>query len=343
MRGTIINATSYFGLELVRLLSGHEHLTVAKMTARSQAGRRFGEIFPQALTFGDGQIANQVLCDKPDTDTDIVFSCLPHLASAPVLAPLINAGIRVIDVSADLRLASAAGYQKWYGHPHPHPELLSGAVYGLPELHADKIAQAASIGNPGCYPTAAILSAAPALAVGLIEPQIYFDAKSGVSGAGRSLKIDSHFSEVAESIHAYGTEGHRHTAEMIQELSLIAASPVDVTFIPHLTPMIRGILSTGYASLRRPVSADEVASIYGDFYADAPFTVVMDQPPRTKWTTGSNYCAVHARPSPNGRSLLMFGALDNLIKGAAGQALQNANLMLGFDQRCGLAVPPAYP
>lgn len=345
MRATIINATSYFGLELVRLLSTHPEFEIHELTARSHAGRSFGEVFPHAKTFGDGSVAPMqlVATDAATSDTDMVFSCLPHMASAEVLAPFVRDGVRVIDVSADLRLNSADDYQEYYGHPHPRPEMLDEAVYGLPELHRDEIVSARAVGNPGCYPTAAILSAAPALADGLIEPDIVFDAKSGISGAGRSLKLDSHYSEVTENIHAYGVDGHRHVAEMIQELELIAARDVAVTFIPHLTPMIRGILSTGYASLTRPAESAAIDGLYRDFYADAPFTLALDQPPRSKWVAGSNYCAVHARPSPDGRRLLMFGVVDNLVKGAAGQALQNANLMAGIDERCGLDMAPAYP
>ncbi len=345
MRVTIINATSYFGLELVRLLSTHSGFDILELTGRSHAGRKFGEVFPHAQTFGDGTIARArlIATESAAPNTDIVFSCLPHLASAAVLAPYIEAGVRVIDVSADLRLHSAQAYETYYGHRHPHPELLDGAVYGLPELHRAEIAAARAVGNPGCYPTAAILSAAPALSAGLIEPDVVFDAKSGISGAGRALKLDSHYSEVTESIHAYGVDGHRHSAEMIQELELIANQDVAVTFVPHLTPMIRGILSTGYARLTRAVEAAEILALYRDYYADAPFTLALDQPPRSKWVAGSNFCAVHARPSPDGRRLLMFGAVDNLIKGAAGQALQNANLMAGFDERCGLRAASAYP
>lgn len=345
MRATIINATSYFGLELVRLLSTHPKFKICELTGRSQAGRTFGDVFPHAQTFGDGKVAGLqlVATEEAGLDTDVVFSCLPHMASAEVLAPFMRAGVRAIDVSADLRLGSADDYQTYYGHPHPCPELLDDAVYGLPELHRDEISSARAVGNPGCYPTAAILSAAPALAAGLIEPDIVFDAKSGISGAGRSLKLDSHYSEVTESIHAYGVDGHRHVAEMIQELNLIAARDVAVTFIPHLTPMIRGILSTGYARLTRPVKPAAINDLYCDFYADAPFTLALDRPPRSKWVAGSNYCAVHARPSPDGRRLMMFGVVDNLVKGAAGQALQNANLMAGFDERSGLEMAPAYP
>lgn len=345
MRATIINATSYFGLELVRLLCAHPVFEIHQITGRSHAGKLFGEVFPHSHTFDGGSAASVRLVATVDAklDTDIVFSCLPHRDSAAVLAPYIRSGVRAIDVSADLRLRSADDYETAYGNAHPHPDLLDGAVYGLPELHRAEIAEAVAVGNPGCYPTAAILSAAPALAAGLIEPDIVFDAKSGVSGAGRSLKLDSHYAEVAESIHAYGVDGHRHTAEMRQELGSIAGVDVAVTFIPHLTPMIRGILSTGYARLTRTVSIAEMNSLYGEFFADAPFTITLDHPPRTKWVSGSNFCAVHARPSPDGKRLLMFGAVDNLLKGAAGQAVQNANLMTGLDEGAGLGDASNYP
>ena len=343
MRATVINATSYFGLELTRLISAHPGLELVALTARSQAGRRMGQVFPQAATFGDGSVAEKVLTERASTATDVVFSCLPHQASIEALYPFVEAGVAVVDVSADLRLADPSVYEHYYGAAHPRPDLLPAAVYGLPELHRAEISASRLVGNPGCYPTAAILAAAPALAAELIEPDLIVDAKSGVSGAGRALKVDSHYSEVAESVHAYGVDGHRHVAEMVQEMSLVARQAVDVTFVPHLTPMVRGILSTGYARLRRPIEQGQVERMYADFFSDCPFTIVLDQPPRTKWVTGSNYCAVHARVSANRRGLLMFGAIDNLIKGAAGQALQNANLMLGIDERSGLSQAPSYP
>ena len=338
----IINATSYFGIDLIRLISGHPDLTIAAITGRSGAGRAIGAVFPH-LQATDPDIAAMVLTPDIEGSVDIVFSCLPHAVSAPALLPFIEAGVPAIDVSADFRLNDAAEFERWYDVAHPAPDLLERAVYGLSELHRDAIREAAIVGNPGCYPTATILALAPAFKAGIVQPDVIVDAKSGVSGAGRSLKLDSHFSEVNESVHAYGVAGHRHGAEMTQELSLLAGTPAAVNFVPHLIPMTRGILATCYAPLSRPIDSDEIATIYRDFCAGHPFLHYSDTPPHTKWVSGANYCIVHAAVDQTGTRLVAFGVIDNLVKGAAGQALQNANLMLGLDETAGLRVAPLYP
>lgn len=344
MKVGVINASSYFGLELVRLLAGHPELEVAALTARSQAGKAFGEVFPHmAGLYCGSRVAALKLTEEIEDAVDIVFSCLPHAASATALLPFIKRGIPVIDVSADFRLKDAAEYAKWYGVAHPAPELLAGAVYGLTEIHRQEIRTARIVGNPGCYPTAAVLALAPALREGLVENVAIVDAKSGVSGGGRSLTLANHYSEVNESVHAYATAGHRHGPEITQELSGIAGAAVRVTFVPHLVPMTRGILATCYAPLRRETTGEELAELYRDAYASEPFVIVATEPPHTKWTYASNYCAVHATVDHTGTQLLATAALDNLVKGAAGEALQNANVMLGFEETAGLTAPPIFP
>ena len=344
MQVGIINGTSYFGLDLIRLLSGHPEAEIAAITARSHAGDLFGDVFPHVAGLPCGsRLSRMQLTETMEADVDIVFSCLPHAASAEALLPFVEQGIPVIDVSADFRLKDAAVYEKWYGVPHPAPELLDDAVYGLTELHRSKISQTKILGNPGCYPTAAILALAPAVAEGLVENSFIVDAKSGVSGGGRSLRLDNHYSEVNESVHAYAVGGHRHVPEMVQELSTIAGAEVSVTFVPHLVPMTRGILTTCYATLKESVTSPQLADLYRSAYADDPFVLVTDSPPRTKWTYSSNYCALNATLSETEDILIVTAALDNLVKGAAGEALQNANVMMGIEETVGLSAPPVYP
>ncbi len=342
MNAGIINATSYFGIELVRLLAGHPRLTVTAATGRSQAGKELGEVFPH-LRATDPAAAGLVLTPALEGEVAVVFSCLPHAVSAAALLPFIEEGVPVVDVSADFRLNDVAGFERWYEVEHPAPELLARAVYGLTEIHREAIRKATIVGNPGCYPTAAILALAPAFRAGIIEPDVIVDAKSGVSGSGRSLKLDSHYSEVNESVHAYSVGGHRHGAEMTQELSLLAGGAVEVNFVPHLVPMTRGILATCYATLSRSVESAEIESIYRDFCEAEPFLFSTATPPRTKWVARSNHCALYATVDQTGRRLLAFAAIDNLVKGAAGQAVQNANVMLGLDETAGLKVAPQFP
>ena len=344
MQVGIINGTSYFGLDLIRLLSAHPETEIAAITARSHAGDRFGEVFPHVAGLVCGsRLSRMRLTETIEAGVDIVFSCLPHAASAEALLPFIEQGVPVIDVSADFRLKDLAVYEKWYGVPHPAPRLLDGAVYGLTEIHRDEISQTKIVGNPGCYPTAAILALAPAVAEGFVEHSFIVDAKSGISGGGRSLRLDNHYSEVNESVHAYAVGGHRHVPEMVQELSAIAGTAVSVTFVPHLVPMTRGILATCYATLKESVTQAQLVDLYQSAYANDPFVLVTDAPPRTKWTYSSNYCALNATLNETGDVVIVTAALDNLVKGAAGEALQNANVMMGIEETTGLSAPPIYP
>ena len=336
MRAAIINVTGYAGVDLARLLSRHPHVNLTEVTGRSQAGQRLRDVFPH-LGHLDLTIRGDV------QDADIIFSALPHKASAEVLAPLVGQGRKLIDVAADFRLKDLAEYETTYEVKHPAPHLLAGAVYGLPELHAHDIAKAELVANPGCYPTGAILALAPAIKCGLIEPDIIVDAKSGASGAGRSAKIEYSYSEMNESVAAYALQGHRHRPEIRQELGGLTGEEVHVTFVPHLIPMTRGILTTCYARLRRPISPDDLRAMYDEFYRDAPFTRLVSTSPQTKWTAGSNECLVYPTVDQRENRLIALAALDNLVKGAAGQAVQNMNLMCGFEQTCGLQQPALYP
>ena len=252
-----------------------------------------------------------------------------------------------MDISADFRLHDVAVYESWYKTDHPARELLSDAVYGLPELHADEVRSARIVANPGCYPTGAILALAPVAE--MTEPDVIIDSKSGVSGGGRSLTLTNHYSEVNESCHAYGLGGHRHLPEIEQELGKLRSKPdagrpdLCIMFVPHLVPMTRGILTTAYARLEQPLSGGDIESIYTDFYRNAPFVRVVDQPPRTKEVWGSNLCLVHPTIDARTGRLLVIAAIDNLVKGASGQAIQNMNLMFGLDETASIGQTPIYP
>jgi N-acetyl-gamma-glutamyl-phosphate reductase len=313
------------------------------VTGRSQAGKTLAEVFPH-LTASD-----LVIQPELDSSVDVVFSAMPHKASAEVCAPFVSQGLKVIDISADFRLKDRAEYEAWYAVEHPCPHLLESAVYGLPELHHEEIKKAQLVANPGCYPTGAILAMAPAMASGIVSGDIIVDSKSGVSGAGRSLTLATHYAECNESVAAYAVGGHRHMPEIRQECALLNPGLGDVVFQPHLIPMSRGILSTCYARLspdwitRGEKVGEDVSAAYRYFYRDAPFTAVVDAPPATKQVWGSNYCHVYLQVDARKGRLLVISAIDNLVRGGAGEAVQNMNLMCGFPETCGLEALPVYP
>jgi N-acetyl-gamma-glutamyl-phosphate reductase len=280
-------------------------------------------------------------------DCDVVFLALPHHASAEAAPPFVAKGAKIIDLSADFRIADLAVYEQWYG-AHPTPALMPKAVYGLPELHRKEIVGAQIIGNPGCYPTASILALAPALQAGIVSSRVIVDAKSGVSGAGRSLKLESHFSEVDENVTAYGLDGHRHQPEIAQEMTFAwqrggRQGAVALTFVPHLIPMTRGILATAYADLKGESTIEQIRSIYTEFYAGEPFVRVVETPPSTKQVSGSNYCFVYPVLDRRTNRLVVVSVIDNLVKGASGQAVQNMNLVCGLPETMGLEALPVYP
>ncbi len=340
----IINVTGYAGVELARILHHHPEVELAAVTGRSAAGQGLGEVFPHLA-----DIDLTIEAELKD-DVSIAFSAMPHQASAEAVAPLLKRGVRVVDISADFRLKEAGQYQQWYGTPHPLPNMLADAVYGLPELHRAEIAPASLVANPGCYPTGAILALAPAVKAGIIGPDIIVDSKSGLSGAGRSLKLTSHFSEAHDDVCAYALAGHRHLPEISQELNALSRQHMlSISFVPHLIPMTRGILTTAYAPLALSkipadgTGAEALMKIYQDFYRDEPFVRVSATPPHTKHTWGSNMCLVHPCIDPRTGRLIAVSAIDNLVKGAAGQAVQNMNLMLGLKETSGLESLAVYP
>ncbi|HEX79498.1 MAG TPA: N-acetyl-gamma-glutamyl-phosphate reductase [Dehalococcoidia bacterium] len=333
----IINVTGYAGIECARLLSSHPQVTLATVTGRSAAGHRLADVFPHLAD-------SNLTIEEKLGEVDIVLVAMPHKESAREVLSLIEKGIKVVDLSADFRLKDETEYNEWYGVSHPAPQLLSQAVYGLTELYRNEIAGAQLVANPGCYPTGAILAMAPAVKQGLIKEYIVVDSKSGVSGAGRSLNIKTHYAEANEDTTAYALEGHRHLPEIIQELGLLQPDKkMRITFVPHLVPMTRGILSTCYAPLAGKITAQELKQIYSDFYSEEPFVKVTDTPPHTKHTRGSNLCLIH--PTVDGRTgmMVVISCIDNLIKGAAGQAVQNMNLMLGLPETAGLEAVSVYP
>jgi N-acetyl-gamma-glutamyl-phosphate reductase len=337
MKVGIINVTGYAGLELARLLHQHPQAELASVTGRSAVGQSLSQVFPHLADI------KLTIRDKLG-DVELAFVAMPHKESAKEVMPLLEKGVRVVDISADFRLKDASEYQLWYGSPHPAPKLLKEAVYGLPELHRAEIAAAKIIANPGCYPTGAILALAPAVKAGLITTDVVVDSKSGISGAGRTLTIPSHYSEANEDTAAYALKGHRHLPEITQELKLLKqGKPLSVTFVPHLVPMTRGILTTCYSSLAGEKSVEEIRKLYADFYKDEPFVRVTEAPPHTKHTWGSNMCLVYPTLDPRTGKLVVISAIDNLVKGAAGQAIQNMNIMLGLPETTGLEALAVYP
>jgi N-acetyl-gamma-glutamyl-phosphate reductase len=336
----IVNVTGYAGIELARILFQHPEAQVTQVTGRSAAGQRLAEAFPHLAP------TDLVIQPEVTEPVDVAFLALPHKAAAAQTPDLLKAGAKVIDISADFRLHSKEAYEKWYD-VHPAPELLSQAIYGLPEAHRDAIRKARIVANPGCYPTSAILGLAPIM--GIIKPDVIVDSKSGVSGGGRSLTLANHFSEVNDSVRAYGLSGHRHMPEIKQELDELRAraipgdSGVALTFVPHLIPMTRGILSTSYVWTEKPITQDELRELYETYYASEPFTRVVPAAPYTKHTFGSNLCLVYPTVDKYTGRLVIVSCIDNLVKGAAGQAVQNMNIMFGLDERAGLSALPIYP
>lgn len=341
MEVAIINVTGYTGVELARLLHRHPGVKLVSVTGRSAVGQRLGEVFPHLA-------AIELTIQEEPEEVGLVFSALPHGASAQAVIPCLEWGAKVVDLSADFRLKDAAEYERWYGVTHPAPELLEEAVYGLVELNRAPVASARLVANPGCYPTGAILALAPALKEGLIEPDVVVDSKSGVSGSGRTLSLTTHFSEANENLSAYALEGHRHLPEMIQELRKLV-SQLALTFVPHLVPMTRGILTSCYALLKEGRVAagekgiEEVKALYRDFYEGEPFIRVTEAPPQTKYTWGNNLCLIHPTIDLRTGRFVVISCLDNLVKGAAGQAVQCMNLMLGLPETWGLEGLAIYP
>jgi N-acetyl-gamma-glutamyl-phosphate reductase len=314
------------------------------LTAERYVGQPIWKIFPSVMKETD------LVCQALDVEAlskscDLIFTALPHKTAMEVIPGFMQRGLKVVDLSADFRLTDPKVYEEWY-ETHTAPALLQEAVYGLPELHREEIKRASLVANPGCYPTSVILPLAPALRHKLIDHRtIIADSKSGVSGAGRSAVLSSLFAEVSENFKAYKVTEHRHTPEMEQELSGVAGEKVVITFTPHLVPMKRGILSTIYASLKKSLSEAEILDLYRHFYADERFIRLhpSDLLPATADVLGSNYCDIGLRVDERNNRLILISAIDNLVKGASGQAVQNMNLMLGFEEYLGIDIVPLYP
>jgi len=331
-KAAIVGASGYSGQELIRLLLRHPHVDITHYTSRQYAGKAVADVFPRFR----GQVdAAFVEPDVHKLDADVVFLALPHGVAAEYAPALLQKGIKVLDLSADFRLKSAAVYKEFYEHEHPAPGLLQQAVYGLPELHRDQIRGANLVACPGCYPTSIILGAAPAIKKGLGKPDtIIATSLSGVSGAGRKVADEYLFTECNESVRAYGIPKHRHIGEIEQELSALAGLGVTISFTPHLIPLNRGIVSTIYMTLA--AKAEDAFAMYGDFYKGEPFVRVARALPDTKNVEMTNYCDISVRVDPRTNRLIIVSAIDNLTKGAAGQAVQCLNLVCGYVETAGL-------
>jgi N-acetyl-gamma-glutamyl-phosphate reductase len=347
IRVGIVGATGYVGSELIRLLTRHPHVEIVGLQGRARDAEPIGATHPHLA--GTGLEVNATL-----PPVDAVFLALPHGTAAELVPEIAAAGTTVIDLGPDFRLRDPGDYPRWYGFEHPTPELLDDAVYGLPELHRAELqalrqAPRAIVGSPGCYPTTTLLALAPLARAGLIG-DLVVDAKSGVSGAGRDPKPDMMFGEVDESVKAYGVGGHRHVAEIEQELAWLGGSTglanpgaAGVDFLPHLIPMTRGILAACHVRPTRPVDQAELDALYADAYDDEPFVTVVGQPPATKHVTGSNHVRIHISADARTGRVLAIGVLDNLVKGAAGQAIQAFNIVHGLDETAGLDQLPLVP
>ncbi len=344
LKASIYGASGYTGQELLRLLIRHPRVDITSITSRKYKGIQLSDVFPvfkdlTAIKFMDASFEDVIpLCD-------VVFLALPHGEAMDIAPKFLNAGKKVIDLGADFRFNNVDTYEKWYGG-HASPDFIKRAVYGLPELHRESLKGADFVANPGCYPTSAILGLAPLMANEYIDTSsIVVDSKSGVSGAGRELQIGSMFCEVNEGFKAYKVGTHRHTPEIEQELSLLAKRDILISFTPHLVPVNRGILSTIYGKIRKNLTAPEIVRIYEDFYRDEPF-VRIQKPgvfPNISSVRGSNYCDIGITVDDRTGRVIVVSVIDNLVKGAAGQAIQNMNLMCGLPENTGLDIVSLFP
>jgi len=341
----IIGATGYAGGELVRILTGHKEAEIKWYGSRSYIDKKYADVYQNMFQIVDDRCMDDNM-DALSKEVDVIFTATPQGLCASLVNDEILSKTKIVDLSADFRIKDVATYEKWYGITHPSPQYIPEAVYGLCEINREAVKNARLIANPGCYPTCSTLSIYPMVKEGLIDPNtIIVDAKSGTSGAGRGAKVDNLYCEVNENIKAYGVAGHRHTPEIEEQLGYAAGEPVMINFTPHLVPMNRGILVTAYASLKKDVSYEEVKAVYDKYYASEKFVRVLEKDvcPQTKWVEGSNFVDVNFKIDPRTRRIIMMGAMDNLVKGAAGQAVQNMNLMFGLKESEGLELVPMFP
>lgn len=345
IKAGIIGSTGYAGAELVRLLLGHKDVEIVWYGSRSYIDKRYSEVYQNMFRLVENVCQDDNMKELADA-ADVIFTATPQGLCASLVNEDILKKAKIIDLSADFRLKDVKVYEEWYKIEHRAPQYLSEAVYGLCEINREDVKQSRLVANPGCYTTCSILSVYPLLKEGIIDGNtVIVDAKSGTSGAGRGAKVDNLFCEVNESIKAYGVATHRHTPEIEEQLGYAAGYPVTINFTPHLVPMNRGILVTAYASLIKDVSWEDVRAAYEKYYKDEYFIRLLDRDmcPQTKWVEGSNYVDIGFKLDHRTNRIIMMGALDNLVKGAAGQAVQNMNLMFGLDETEGLRLVPMFP
>ena len=341
----IIGATGYAGGELVRILMGHKEAEIVWYGSRSYIDQKYADVYRNMFQIVDAKCMDdniEALADQ----VDVIFTATPQGFLASVINENILGKTKIIDLSADFRIKDVKVYEKWYGIEHKSPQFIEEAVYGLCEVNRDKVKGARLIANPCCYTTCSILTAYPLAKEGIIDMKtLIVDAKSGTSGAGRGAKVPNLFCEVNENMKAYGVASHRHTPEIEEQLGYASGENVTISFTPHLVPMNRGILATEYATLKKDVTGEEVKAIYDKYYADEKFVRVLDEGvcPETKWVEGSNYVDIGFKLDPRTNRIVMMGAIDNLVKGAAGQAVQNMNLLFGLPESEGLELVPMFP
>lgn len=341
----IIGATGYVGSELVRILLGHKDVEIKWYGSRSYIDKKYASIYQNFFQLVDANCMDdnmEVLADQ----VDVIFTATPQGLCASLVNEEILSKVKIIDLSADFRIKDVKVYEEWYKLEHKSPQFIEEAVYGLCEINREDVKKARLVANPGCYTTCSILTCYPLVKEGIIDPNtIIVDAKSGTSGAGRGAKVDNLFCEVNENMKAYGVATHRHTPEIEEQLGYACGEKITINFTPHLVPMNRGILATAYASLKKDVTYEEVKAIYDKYYADEKFVRVLEKDvcPQTKWVEGSNYVDVNFKIDPRTNRIIMMGAIDNLVKGAAGQAVQNMNLMFGLKESEGLELVPMFP
>ena len=345
IKAGIIGATGYAGGELARLLLQREDVEILWYGSRSYVGQKYASVYPNLFQIVEDSCQDDSLKELAER-ADVVFTATPQGFCASIIEEEILSKVKVIDLSADFRIKDQAVYEKWYKLEHKSPQFLGEAVYGLPEVNREKIREARLIANPGCFPTCSFLAVYPLVKEGLVDPNtLIIDAKSGTSGTGRGAKMDNLYCEVNESIKAYGVGTHRHTPEIEEQLSYAAGKPVTISFTPHLVPMNRGILVTAYASLNGKVTEEEARAAYEKYYRDEYFVRLLEQGavPQTRWVEGSNFADVNFKIDPRTGRVVMMGAIDNMVKGAAGQAVQNMNLMFGLPEETGLKQIPMFP
>ena len=341
----IIGSTGYAGGELVRILMNHKEAEIKWFGSRSYVDKKYADVYQNFFQIVDDKCMDDNM-EALANEVDVIFTATPQGLCASLVNEDILNEVKIVDLSADFRIKDVATYEKWYGIEHKSPKFIDEAVYGLCEINREAVKNARLIANPGCYPTCSTLSIYPLAKEGLIDMStVIIDAKSGTSGAGRGAKVDNLYCEVNENIKAYGVANHRHTPEIEEQLSYASGEEVLLNFTPHLVPMNRGILITAYASLKKDVTYEEVKAVYDKYYANEKFVRVLEKDvcPQTKWVEGSNYVDVNFKIDPRTKRIIMMGAMDNLVKGAAGQAVQNMNLMFGLKESEGLELVPMFP